>query len=83
MIIKSFEVQKQIPNLIKNNLFLIYGENNGLKKDVAAIIKNYFKKENSNIELLSTYEDDILENEENFYNSILKPFNIIFFTNFF
>ena len=70
MIIKSFEVQRQISNLLKNNLFLIYGENNGLKKDIAEIIKNYFKKENSNIELLSTYEDDILENEENFYNSI-------------
>ena len=70
MIIKSFEVQRQIYNLLKNNLFLIYGENNGLKKDIAEIIKNYFKKENSNIELLSTYEDDILENEENFYNSM-------------
>ena len=70
MIIKSFEVEGQISNLLKNNLFLIYGENNGLKKDIAEIIKNYFKKENSNIELLSTYEDDILGNEENFYNSI-------------
>ena len=70
MIIKSFEVQKQISNLLKNNLFLMYGENNGLKKDIAEIIKNYFRKENSNIELLSTYEDDILENEENFYNSM-------------
>ena len=70
MIIKSFEVQRQISNLLKNNLFLIYGENNGLKKDIAEIIKNYFKKENSNIEFLSTYEDDILENEESFYNSI-------------
>ena len=70
MIIKSFEVQSQISILLKNNLFLIYGENNGLKKDIAEIIKSYFKKENSNIELLSAYEDDILENEENFYNSI-------------
>ena len=70
MIIKSFEVEGQISNLLKNNLFLIYGENNGLKKDIAEIIKNYFKKENSNIELLSTYENDLLENEENFYNSI-------------
>ena len=68
MIIKSFEVQRKISNILKNNLFLIYGENNGLKKDIAEIIKNYFKKENSNIEFLSTYEDDILENEENFYN---------------
>ena len=70
MIVKSFDVQRQISNLLKNNLFLIYGENNGLKKDIAEIIKNYFKKENSNIEFLSTYEDDILENEESFYNSI-------------
>ena len=61
MIIKSFEVQRQISNLIKNNLFLLYGENNGLKKDIGEIIKNYFEKENSNIELLSTYENEILE----------------------
>ena len=67
MIIKSFEVQRQISNLIKNNLFLIYGENNGLKKDIAEIIKNCFEKENSNLELFSTYENDILENKENFY----------------
>lgn len=70
MIIKSYEVERQIFSLLKYNLFLIYGENNGLKKDIAAIIKNYFKKENSNIELLNTYENDILENTENFYNSI-------------
>jgi len=70
MIIKSYEVERQIFSLLKYNLFLIYGENNGLKKDVAAIIKNYFKKENSNIELLNTYENEILENTENFYNSI-------------
>ena len=33
MIIKSYEIEKKISNLIKLNLILLYGENNGLKKD--------------------------------------------------
>ena len=34
MILKSYEIEKNILKVIKNNFFLIYGENNGLKKDV-------------------------------------------------
>ena len=34
MIIKSYEVKKNKSNLIKNNFFLLYGENLGLKKDI-------------------------------------------------
>ena len=41
MIIKSYEVRKNKSNLLKNNLFLLYGENLGLKKD----IKNYITNE--------------------------------------
>ena len=70
MIVKSFEVQKKISLFSKNIFFLLYGENNGLKKDIKDIIKNSFEKENSNLELFSTYENYILDNEENFYNSI-------------
>ena len=70
MIVKSFEIKRKISGLLENNLFLIYGENNGLKKDIGEIIKENFKKENSGTELFSTYENDILENEENFYNSM-------------
>ena len=34
MIIKSYEVKKNKSNILKNNLFLLYGENIGLKKDI-------------------------------------------------
>ena len=49
MIIKSYEIEKKISNLIKLNLILLYGENTGLKKDVRKIIIRNFKKEKDNI----------------------------------
>ena len=72
MIIKSYETEKKISNLIKLNLILLYGENNGLKKDVREIIIRNFKKEKDNIEFLSFYEDEILQSEENLHNSIFS-----------
>ena len=72
MIIKSYEIEKKISNLIKLNLVLLYGENNGLKKDVREIIIENFKKEKDDIEFLSFYEDEILQNEENLYNAIFS-----------
>ena len=72
MIVKSYEVPKKQSSLIKYNLFLLYGENLGLKKDINEILKNVFKKQNTKTELLSIYENDILANEENFYNSIFS-----------
>ncbi len=70
MIIKSFEFKRKISFFSKNILFLLYGENDGLKKDIKDIIKNSFEKEKSNLEIFSTYENYILDNEEEFYNSI-------------
>ena len=70
MIIKSYELKKNLKNLIQYNFFLIYVENEGLKKDIKEIIKNNLKKEQDNIELITFYEKDIIENQENFYNSI-------------
>ena len=64
MIIKSYETEKKISNLIKLNLILLYGENNGLKKDVRETIIKKFKEEKDNIEFLSFYEDEILQNQE-------------------
>jgi len=72
VIIKSYEIEKKISNLIKLNLVLLYGENNGLKKDVREIIIENFKKEKDDIEFLSFYEDEILQNEENLYNAIFS-----------
>ena len=70
MIIKSYEVKKKKSILLKNNFFLLYGENFGLKKDIRDIIKIAVKQKNDKIEMLSLYETEIINNEENFYNLI-------------
>ena len=64
MIIKSFELNKI--NLEKNNFFLLYGENEGLKNEI--IKKKFEKKFDQNIYRYD--EKEILNNEENFLNSI-------------
>ena len=70
MIVKSYEVQKNSLNFLKYNFFLLYGENQGLKKDIRKFIKKVVKQKNSDVEILSLYEDEILNNEENFYNFV-------------
>ena len=70
MIIKSYEIQKNKLNFSKYNSFLLYGENQGLKKDIRKFIKAALEQKDSNTEILSVYEDEILKNEENFYNFI-------------
>ena len=70
MIIKSYEIKKNPLIFSKYNLFLLYGENFGLKKDIQEFIKKTNNKQNTNVELLSFYENEIIDNEENFYNSI-------------
>ena len=70
MILKSYEIQRNPSNFLKYNVFLLYGENSGLKKDIRESIKTVVSQQDANIELLSLYENDIIDNEENFYNSI-------------
>jgi DNA polymerase-3 subunit delta len=70
MIVKSYEVQKNASNLTKYNFYLLYGENFGLKKDIRDIIKTSLKQKNDNIEMISLYENEIINNEENFFNFI-------------
>ena len=60
MITKSYEIQKNPFNFLKYNLFLLYGENNGLKKDIKELIKITLNKKDSSTELLSFYENDHL-----------------------
>ena len=56
MIVKSFEIKKI--NLRKNNFFLLYGKNNGLKFELIKNLTENYKK-------ITTYnEKDILDNEE-------------------
>ena len=70
MIIKSYEVKKKNLDLLKYNLFLLYGENFGLKKDIKEFISKTLKEKDNNIEILSVYENEIFANEENFYNLV-------------
>ena len=70
MIFKSYEVQKTVSELLKNNLFLLYGENFGLKKDIKKYISKVLKEKKNNVEILSVYENEVLDNEENFYNLV-------------
>ena len=70
MIIKSFEIQKNKSNFSNYNFFLLYGENQGLKKDIRKFIKTAIEQKDSDVEILSLYEDEILNNEENFYNFV-------------
>ena len=66
MIIKSYEVNKA--SNLKNNFFLFYGENQGLKEE--KISKNF--KKNFKNKTYKYNESEILNNTENFYNQILS-----------
>ena len=70
MIIKSFEINKKIKNLLTINTYLIYGENIGLKKDIKESIVNSKTEKNEKIESLTFYENDIISDENNFYNAV-------------
>ena len=66
MILKSFELNKI--DLKKDNLFLLYGENEGLKEEIT---ENKFKKAFKE----STYsyeEGEVLKDRESFFNNIFS-----------
>ncbi len=63
MIIKSFEINKI--NLDLNNLFLLYGKNNGFKNEFT---KNIIKKKNN---VFNYEEKDIFDNKDNFIEDLL------------
>ena len=69
MIIKSYDIKKNKLNLLKNNFFLLYGENLGLKKDIKNFINSLLKENENDLETSSFYESDIINNDENFYNA--------------
>ena len=55
MIVKSYEIKKNKNLLKKNNFYLLYGENFGLKKDIKNFITTELKRDNSELEFLSLY----------------------------
>ena len=72
MILKSYEIIKKTTKFIKYNFFLLYGENIGLKKDIKESIKIAINKNNNSIEYFTLQENDVCENENNFYNTIFS-----------
>ena len=70
MIIKSYEIKKNKSNILKSNLFLLYVENLGLKKDIKNFIINELKQKNNNLEILSFYENEIINNKDDFFNLV-------------
>ena len=70
MIIKSYEIKKNISKFSKYNFLLLYGENDGLKKEIKDFIKSTVKQKKNGIEIFSFYENEILSNEANFFNAI-------------
>ena len=65
MIAKNFEIEKFIN---KENFFLIYGENEGLKEDIIFNISKDYPKES----ILKYTEKEVLNNLNDFYNNILS-----------
>ena len=70
MIIKSYEVKKKKSLFSNISFFLLYGENFGLKKDIKEFLTKTIKINDESLELVSFYEDEIISNDENFYNTI-------------
>ena len=65
MIYRFNTVENTIKN-IKSNMVLFYGENLGIKKSLI----DQIKAENIKAELLRFDQDDIIKNDENFFNNI-------------
>ena len=59
MILKSFEVENNIKNILKFKFILIYGENIGLKDTLKKNIIN----SNKTSDLVNLYQDDIIKNK--------------------
>ena len=72
MIIKSYEIKKSKSYFTKNNLFLLYGENLGLKKDIRNFVISEIKHTNDSLEFLNLNENEIINDEKTFFNLIFS-----------
>ncbi len=66
MIIKSYIIEDNIQSISNYKIFLFYGENQGLKKE----IKEKIKISNKNSEILSLFQDEIIKNKNILVNEI-------------
>ncbi len=60
MILKSFEIEKNIKNVLNYKFILIYGENIGLKED----LKNKIIKLDDKSEIINLYQEDLIKNKD-------------------
>ena len=60
MILKSFEIEKNIKNVLNYKFILIYGENIGLKED----LKNKIIKLDDKSEIINLYQEDLTKNKD-------------------
>ena len=67
MIYKSYQVEQNI-SFIKEKLVLIYGENLSLIDD----LKNEIKSSHKNFEINSYFQEDVIKDQENFFQNILN-----------
>ena len=67
MIYKSFLIEENI-KLLSSNLSLFYGENLGLKNE----LKVNIRKLNKDSEVINFSQEEILRNNDTFFNEILN-----------
>ena len=72
MLIKSYEISKK--NLNSLNFFLLYGENIGLKQDIAKSVLELKEKKNGKYKQLEFEEEEIIKNQNNFFNLIFSGY---------
>tara|TARA_B100001971_G_scaffold143028_1_gene132202 strand:+ start:897 stop:1910 length:1014 start_codon:yes stop_codon:yes gene_type:complete len=70
MLIKSYEISKKDLNF--SSFFLIYGENIGLKQDIIKSVLELKEKRNGKYKLFKFEEEEIIKNQNNFFNLIFS-----------
>ena len=65
MILKSYEIKKIQQSILEKKIFLFYGENYGLKKEIEEVVKSEINKNDVKAEKLSLFESDVIKNQEN------------------
>ena len=68
MIYKSYILEQKINTILNYKMFLLYGENQGLKKD----FKEKIQIENKNIKVLRLFQEEIIKNKNLLTNEILN-----------
>ena len=66
MIYKSYLIEQNIKSIENQNIFLFYGENNGLKKDIKDQLRIQYKDQ----DILYLLQDEIIKNKNILVNEI-------------